>query len=442
MTTLQDWLTNAGEGPLAVPDDTKDQLGRFIRDLGGVIVAGSNTPSVQMVHRYLDQVAGAGSVPVLGTGRQVDPVNAAFANSTAAQALDFDDIAPSCVSHLGAVIVPAVLSVIDQCDSQRALDGVILGLAVVDRLAEAFTHEVYDRGLQPTHTMGSIAATIALLHALDADETTRSSALGLLATNTPGLRAHTGTAYKPAQAGMVSAAAVRSVLLAREGMTSGADAIDVVMRLLGISDDQLRHLTRNGELSPVPLAAKAFPTCGASHTSIEATQNVRKALGINGDAPLDVDITVTVPPRVMDALAFDRPQTADEARFSMPYPIAAAWVTGAVDPSDFGEVALRRAEVADVMERVTVVTDDDLTPPPTWSGFPAIVTATVGSRSETARVERPLGYPERPLSDAQWRAKFMTCVAPAYGSARATTAFETLSGPDVLTHMGRVLGAP
>jgi 2-methylcitrate dehydratase PrpD len=429
------------------PDGHREALVRTVRDLGGVIVAGLATETVGRVHAYLDATAGPGPSPVIGTARTVDPVSAALANGSAAQALDFDDIAPSCVSHLGAVMVPAVAALVHDVGPDRALAGLAVGLAVVDRLAEAFTHEAYDRGIQPTHAMGSIGATVALLHALDAPVAERSAALGLLATHVVGLRAHTGTRYKPVQAGMVSAAAVRSVLLANAGLTAGDDALDVMLRLAGVTDDQLVHLQRPGELCPVPVAAKAFPTCGANHTAIEATLGARAAAVAAGATPADLaavaSLHVTSPPRVMMALEFDRPSgpgAPDEARFSMPYAVAVAWLTGTVVPADFTPDAIARPDVGAVMDRVEVTLDDALTPPPTWSGFPAIMRATLASGDPIeTRVDRPLGYPERPFTDAQWKAKFLLNTTPHLGRDAAESAYDTLATPSVLTALAPTL---
>jgi 2-methylcitrate dehydratase PrpD len=227
---------------------------------------------------------------------------------------------------------------------------------------------------------------------------------------------------------------VRSMLLAQQGVDAGRDAIDVVMRLLGITSVQLEQLQRPGELQPVALAPKWYPTCGAAHTAIEATLDLRRQVGERAVAD-DARITVTSPPRVMNALAWARPGNPDQARFSMEYCVGSAWANGSLGPSDFTPQALQRQ--IDVVERVEVVIDDALSPPPTWSGFPAVVSVTFGSdgHTESTRVERPRGYPERPLSDAQRRDKFVACVEPVLGRATADSAFEAITGPAALARL-------
>ncbi len=428
MTPLHDWLVATATTPLTPTDEQIRLAATAVRDLAGVAVAGTRATSVHRVERHIAEVGGSGPAIILGSRARTDPVSAALLNGTAAQAFDYDDIAPSCVSHVSAIMVPAITALLARTTPERALAGYVRGLMVIDRLAEAFTHEVYDRGIQPTHTMGPLGAVTALLSAIDADEATASAAFGMVATQMIGLRAHTGTRYKPAQAGIVAAAAVRSVLLAAEGLESGAEAVDVVMRLMGITDEQLTELARPGELQPVPLAPKFFPTCGASHTAIESTIELRNRVPDRIDDP-SVTLRVSSPPRVMNALEFPSPATPDEARFSMQYVIATAWCTGAVTPDDFSAAALERAGVRSMMERIEVVLDDALTPPPTWSGFPAIVRATWTGGADEQRTERPRGYPERPMSEQQLHDKFRLCADPVLGEVQSERAFELIQGP-------------
>jgi 2-methylcitrate dehydratase PrpD len=143
----------------------------------------------------------------------------------------------------------------------------------------------------------------------------------------------------------------------------------------------------------------------------------------------------------MNALAWDRPTTPDEARFSMHYCVATAWSTGRLAPADFSPDAIGRDDVRSWLDRVDVVLDDALTPPPTWSGFPAIVEAISadGTVLGTTTVERPRGYPERPLTGDQLRQKFIDNVTPVLGADRARTAFAALDGADVLRRVGDVL---
>lgn len=437
MASVQDWLVAAAVNPAQPSADEIQRVIAIARDIGGVMVAGSRTAAVECLRPYLDATSSGGPVPVIGSAARRDPVGAALANGSAAQALDYDDIAPSCVSHLGAIMVPAVLSFVHEMDAGRAIAGYVRGLCAVDRLAEVFTHDVYDRGIQPTHTCGPIGAAVALVHALGLPEGEARNALGLLATQLIGLRDHTGTRYKAVQAGVAAAAAVRSVLLARAGISAGHRAVDAVFGLLGVNETAISRLCRDGLPAPVPVAPKAFPTCGASHTAIEATLALRQQWPDPGDP--EVTIEVTCPPQVMVALEFGQPSNPDEARFSLPYPVAVAWRHGHVVPQSFAPEALRDPSVAGLMGKVKITVDAALSPPPTWPGSPAQVEVRGREHAARYRIDSPLGYPERPMSDEQLDAKFLRCTAPVLGNERATAALAGLRDADVFTRLGDLL---
>jgi 2-methylcitrate dehydratase PrpD len=437
MPGVQDWLVATAFDSTEPSTEQAERVIAIARDIGGVMVAGSRTEAVDHLQAYLDATSPAGPVPVIGSAVRRDPVGAALANGSAAQALDYDDIAPSCVSHLGAIMVPAMLSFVHEMDADRAIAGYVRGLCAVDRLAEAFTHDIYDRGIQPTHTCAPIGAVVALVHALRLTEGEARNAFGLLATQLIGLRDHTGTRYKAVQAGVAAAAAVRSVLLARAGISAGHRAVDVVFGLLGVDETSISRLGRDGLPAPVPVAPKAFPTCGASHTAIEATLALREKWPDPGEP--EVTIEVTCPPQVMVALEFDRPASPDEGRFSLPYPVAVAWRYGHVGPQSFAPGALEDPSVAALMDRVKITVDAALSPPPTWSGSPAQVEVRSRERAATCRIDRPLGYPERPMSNEQLDAKFLGCTAHVLGDERAAAALAGLRDGDVFANLGGLL---
>lgn len=435
MSALHDWLADQVVEWSAAHDDDAGRAIVAVRDLASVATLGSTAETTRRLAGYVEGLGSPATSAAFGTRLRTDPVSAALYNGTASQAFDFDDIAPACVSHVSAVMVPALAALAHRADSRRLLDGFVLGLRIIGRLAEAFTHEVYDRGIQPTHTTGPFGAVAGLAHALELDRDTTMAAFSLAATQSLGLRAHTGTRYKPVQAGVVASAAVRSVLLAEAGVQGGDDAVDVMLALIGLRPDEIEALHRDAPLAPVALAPKWYPTCGAAHTAIEATTALREQLADTSAST--ARLRVTVPPRVMEALEFPRPQSPDEARFSMEYCVATAWTFGAVEPAHFTTDIITTSPASELLGHVEVVLDDALTPPPTWSGFPAIIEAIAsdGSVLGSARAERPLGYPERPLSEEQLRSKFVACASPVLGDDRSHAAFEALSGHDIFARL-------
>lgn len=122
---------------------------------------------------------------------------------------------------------------------------------------------------------------------------------------------------------------------------------------------------------------------------------------------------------------------ADQARFSMPYAVAIAWMHGEVKPRYFVQSKVDDPAVRALMDRIEVRTDDALTPPGGRPGNPAIVRVELRGRVEEMRIDLPLGYAERPISREQFERKFVECATDALGADGARSLYRSLSGPSV-----------
>jgi 2-methylcitrate dehydratase PrpD len=430
--SVQSWLADVtGEIPPISPDEAAFAESR-IRDISSVSVNAAPTIAVRSALAVLDSTAGTGEAVLWGRPGAVDPISAAFGNGTAAQAIEYDDIAPGSTSHVNAILIPAIAALVSQLGPGQALPAYILGLRVVRHFevtAPVF-HRMYSRGLQPTHLMGPLAAVSALAAGLGLSRTQRYHAIGLAATQLLGVRAHSGSSGKAFQAGFASAAAVRAALIARAGGDGGHEALDTVLKVVGMSDEDLSAIAGQGLGGPAPIAPRLYPTNGAAHTAIEATLTMRSALlGEREDGPDDVRITVQTPPRALNALSFNRPASPDEARFSMPFAVATAWQLGRVKPADFTPERIGSDALRALLDRVELVPVPGMEPPPDWSGNPAIVTVEYGGRKEELAINVPIGYPDRPLSEATFQQKFVECAGPVLGAA-AADAFARIHGAD------------
>ncbi len=401
-----------------------------IRDAVAVAVAGHAQQSVVVAMR---NAAGSGSVGpawLWGTHTQVDPVTAAFVNGTMVQALEFDDIASAPAAHMSSVIVPAVAALSDRIDTASAVDGIVHGLRAGSVLSGLISREAYRRGLQPTHTIGSVAAVCAIGYGLGLSEAVISDAIGLVSIQALGLRAHTGTTAKPMQSGLAAAAAVRCVQLAMDGASSGSDALDALMALFGITNDAIEAARAVTDVDPLTLSIKLYPTCGAAHSAIEAILAIREQWP---DSPeCSVTVSVRLPPRVPKAMHFTWPTNPDQARFSLTYCLAVAWEKGSVEPSDFTAEAVGRAAASGPPEWLTISGDETLDA----DGEQCHVTVTSENRTSDRSIEFRYGYPQRPLSVADIDAKARRCFDATYGAERAEELMAMLAGPGLVHRIG------
>lgn len=104
---------------------------------------------------------------------------------------------------------------------------------------------------------------------------------------------------------------------------------------------------------------------------------------------------------------WDRDINRETADHSIPYTVAVAIVDGEVTPAQYAEDRLRAPAVHDLMEEITVEEDADLTDHRNEHPrhIPSVTTITADGREYSARVDAPLGHPDRPMTREQLEAK-------------------------------------
>ena len=403
---LQSWIVDHLLAlPAATAAETQSVV-RSFRDSVGVALAGSSQESVRWATSYVRRTAARGPASVWGTDLRLDRASAALVNGTSVQALEFDDIAPELAAHLSSTL--SAFS--DQLKPSRTIDGLVLGWRIAAAVGELIGFESHSRGLQPTHTLGPLVATIATACGLELPEQQMRTALSLAVTGSIGLRASTGTRAKALQSGLAAAAAVRAIELARTGsggeLESGQSVIDSLFALIGADAQKIDDVVSMSLPPPVFVAVKPFPTSGAAHSSIEGVLSLR-AMVPEGTVPERLE--VRVPPRILRAMAFEVPRIADEARWSLCYVLATAWETGDVDLAEFDDAVVQDSADRRAPIWLDIVGDSTFEP----RGERAILTMTAGGAVRTTEIVHRLGYSERPLGDDRVRAKFERCLAGA-----------------------------
>ena len=177
---------------------------RSIRDTIGVALGGSTQESTRWAREYARQIGSAGPASVWATDLRCDRASAALVNGTSVQALEFDDVTPAQAAHLSSVVVPTLAAFSDQIDPMRAIDGVVHGWRIAAAVGDLIGFDAHSRGVQPTHTLGPLVATVAASHGLGLSEGQLSTAIGMAVIGSIGLRANTGSHAKALQSGLAA----------------------------------------------------------------------------------------------------------------------------------------------------------------------------------------------------------------------------------------------
>ena len=408
------------------PAEARARAGTAVMDTVGVALAGTGEPAARIVR---DAITRAGEAPcsVWGSAARASVPDAAFANGTAAHALDYDDMCFVSLAHPSAPLVPAVMAAGERAGAsgRAVLDAYVVGFEIQARLGRLMNPRHYQRGWHCTSTLGTISAAAGASRLLGLDAATTAHALAIAASSAAGLKENFGTMVKPLHAGLAARDGVTAALLAKGGLTGSAKAFDGPQGYLHAFDSErtdlageIADLGRRWEILDTGITVKLYPSCAGTHPTLDALLDLRRRDGFSGD---DVDrIEIDVDPIVPTILIYDRPASALEAKFSMPFCAAAAAVFGRVGIDTFDEAVLRDPAVTAMMARVTMRVDGEI-----GRGKPSLTEARV---RVVLKDGRPLakdahgarGYPANPASADELAAKFLACATVALGGSRAT----------------------
>jgi 2-methylcitrate dehydratase PrpD len=420
-----------------LPDDVRDRLLTHTIDAVAAMVAGAAMPWTAAVRRYALAEASAGPSSAAGVPTGLMPELAALVNATAAHGLEIDDYALPALSHPGCVVVPAAVAVAERLGSrpEELRAALAVGFEIVLRIAQAVTPSLTsDRSFHVTSAIGVLGAAAAAgrLHGLSPQ--VMAHALGLAAAHAGGTAefSRTGGDVKRAHAGFAAAGGIRSVGLARHGLTAPARALDGERGFLAAFsapiDSAVRHRIGAGlgrEWQTSALAVKVYCACAGLQAPIAAAE----ALRADGWRAGDVErLVVGVDHATLAHVGRIGPHPPDltAAQLSAHHAIATRLVLGGNDPE---HLTVASAAVTALAERVDVVVD-----PSAEALFPRRLVASLrlharDGRTVAVATEAP-GSPARLLDRSAVVAKATRLSAPVLGERRAAALVTAATAAD------------
>lgn len=410
----------------AIPEQVHSAARRSIIDSLGAMLSGRTSPAGTVIIRY--------AAPWLTTqgrywtatlqGRSTTAEGAALVNATLGHALDFDDSMPG-VGHGGVPVLAALLAVAPECDVP--VDGAsfeaafVVGIEVMAATARALGVGHTYRGWHMTCTAGTLGATAAAsrLLGLHADQTV--TALGVASSLVGGLQRNFGTTVKPLHSGLAAQHGVAAARLARTGATAAREVFDGqggLLALYGTESSDPSRLDRLGNsfaLAYPGMALKQYPCCYVAARPIDVLLQLRSEYAF---AAHDIEaVSCRIPVGGMHPMRYPTPTDGLQAKFSMPYLLAAAAVDGEVTLASFSDAAVKRPDVRALMDRVTAVEDEALRPEdpqgtsssPATGGRVVVSVRLADGREITAEESEPYGGPEKPLSWSDLESKVEQC---------------------------------
>ncbi|ROZ78027.1 MmgE/PrpD family protein [Ramlibacter sp. WS9] len=394
-----------------------------ILDTFGVLLAGTTLgPKVREIVEFVKESGGREEATILGFGGKVPAMMAAYANGATVHSLDFDDTHDPSTLHPTASCLPAALAVMEKLGGKTGRDlitAIAVGNDLVSRMGSAAPTGISEAGLLAPMTFGYFGSAVAAGKILGLSKDQMVGCMGLAYTQVSGSGQHFvegGSDVRLIYQSFNNKAGVLSALLTEKGVNGGGrNALegeygfyDLFFR--GKYDPKYVDVKMGDRYEGTSISIKPYPSCRQTHPYIDATRALIAKHDITPQRVAKVELKVGTLGKhlCLPEQSRKRPTLTSDAKFSVPYPVAACLVYGNIDLASFLTENLANPQVLAMVGKVEWVFDERISR--SVGVEPAIVTIhTTDGKSYTERVDHGLGAPENPMSQEQLVAKFRDC---------------------------------
>ena len=391
-----------------------------IVDCMGVMFAGRDELVVSIASSLISVVPSQKPCQVLGGRGQAGDIDAAFINSVASHALDFDDTGLD--GHPSVVLAPVVLALAQKYKLtwEKTLCAYVAGYEVWAELIFRDEDKHHGKGWHPSAVFGTLASAAATAHARGLDARLTSHALGIASSLASGLVSNFGSMTKPFQVGWAVRSGMTSVELAIQGMTACTDAIESQTGFLKAISPQgrvnLSSVLGNGDqlyISRFGLNIKRYPICYAAHRITDAALSIRHHLvdQLQDIARIDIQMGILQAKMLRGHLA----TMPLDAKFSAEFAVACALIHGHVNLTDLVAQVVNDDRIQHLMRKVVITTDDRHdAEEPLFSPFDTLSIKLFNATEISANpIRRAMGHSTNPMSDIEMKDKFFACAGLA-----------------------------
>ncbi len=425
---------------------------KCILDEIGVTVAGSTYEGIQPLKDFALETGGNPQARTIGAGSiKTSTPNAALINGAAGHVLDFDDTQIILGGHPTAVILPVVLALGEHtgASGQEVLTSFILGIEISCKIARGVHPYHYQSGYHVTSTIGIFGAAAAAGKLLKVGHQELLYALGISGSMSSGLKENFGTMTKSLHVGLAASHGVMAALLAQKGYTATGKILEGDLGFGNVlsKNCQFDHTVKNlgdpWEIENPGITRKKYPSCARTHAAIDALLNIvtRNPIGSEDLAEIECGTDASA----FNVLIHPFPKTELEAKFSMPYCLAVAFLGKDVLLKDFQQSKIDSPPINRLMKKVRHVSDKEIMA----KGYEYRGTAKVRVKLNNGMeffemVETCKGDPRNPLSYDEIVRKFYQCVAGIIGPERRDSVIDQVNQledkEDISNLMGHLCG--
>jgi len=402
-----------------IPTEVRTRARHLVLDAVGCALAARRFDFSRSSLSAIALLAGQGERVVIGQKIRLPLRDAVLANGLLAHGLDFDDTHTEAIAHLTVSVFPTVLGVASQegLSLKDLLGAYIGGVEAGARLGAVARGAFHQVGFHPTGVIGAFACALAAgrLYGLDAGQLARAQGIALSVASGSLEFLEDGAWTKRFHPGWAGAGGIVAAALARGGFKAPRAAYEgrfgLYASYLGprAADCDLSRATAGlgSTWETMNVGLKPFPACHFAHAFADAAIALQKE-----EIPFEkvTSITALVPGEIVKTVcepaeAKKRPTSDYDAKFSLPFIIAASLARGRFTLSELEDSALHDPQILELAAKISYEIDPRSSFPKHYGG--EVIVRTSDGRELRRREPVNRGSADRPLSNADILAKFM-----------------------------------
>src|SRR3954470_12085453 len=278
-----------------IPANVLSRIKLLMLDSLGCALYGADLEWTRIMQKRLGELDTTQQCAIWGTKQKISAPHAALINGTQVQGFELDDVHRQGVLHVGAVVLPALISITELrpgISGREFLAAAVAGYEIGPRVGICMGPEHIAQGWHSGATLGVFSAAAGAARGLRLDEQRTVHALGIAGTQAAGLMAaQYGAMVKRMHAGRSSQSGLYGALLAQAGFTGIVDVFESAYggfcTTFSRSTDRfnLDELTAGFRTvwQTMGIALKFYSCVASNHTSLDALADMRAERPFSAD---------------------------------------------------------------------------------------------------------------------------------------------------------------
>ena len=402
-----------------LPADVVASTKLRVLDVIGLALAAVPLPTGKSVRAAALAMGSGNDARILGSGDRVPAMQAALANGTMAQALEYDDTHNETVIHISSPMVATALAVGEMVKASGAqvITAVAAGNEITCRIGLVAPRQFHKVGFHPSGVIGAFGAAYTAGELLGLNVEQLRNAAGIAGSQASGILAcwEDGTQSKFLHPGWSALSGIAAALLARADFTGPAPVFESRFGLFA-SHVQDKNYKLDFPRMVADLGAtwesrntsfKPYPVAHVIHSFLDAILYLYRHEGLRAEHVESIicPIAEYMIPVVCEPVAEKyAPASDSHGRVSLQFSLAEALARGRLGVDAYSDECRRDPAILALARKVSYVIDKDAPGHGQYKGW-VIVHTQNGRQLECIEMHNR-GSAENPLSADDVRGKF------------------------------------